>query len=248
MVSLRWLLALGAVACAAWLASARFAIGLDFQGGAMLAVKPHGDVDRVVRAVRAARPAAQVKDAGDRVYVELEDGNDTDAAAIATAIGADGELDSTTVIAPTLARWRGRPLACALALAAALAWLAALRWPRAWPSALVGTFALVAAASVILVLALGGTLSQPLELAGGLLGIAALPAARPRAGTALARLASAWPAGILFALVGGGSLLATHPASGAMQRVLHAARYALPLAIALAAMCALATAVPQRRA
>jgi hypothetical protein len=240
-VAIRSLLAVGALGCAAWLAFAHYPIGLDFEGGAMVVVRPHGDAQRVVAEVMAVRPEAKVQVHDDSVSVELANRTDADTAAVTAAIGGNGEVEHSMVVLAAQPTWMGRPLACAAAVVAALAWLAALLLRRAWVPTLVGTFALAAAASVVLLLARGATLSMPVQLAGVLLAMATVPAARPGEGTPLARLVSAWPAGLAIALVAAGSLIVRHPAPGAMwQFAIHFAPQALPAAVVLAALCVLA--------
>ena len=59
-----------AIACSAVLARARFPIGLDFQGGAMIAIETGGEVrrywnhdpDRIARALELFGPDAQLQD------------------------------------------------------------------------------------------------------------------------------------------------------------------------------------------
>jgi len=199
ITSLRIALVVAALACAAWLREGHYAVGIDFEGGAMLTVRPHGDPQTTL--VHALRPGATVRTLGDRVVIELESGDDDDARALAATLTPYADIESTQVIHSAWPRWMGRPLAAIVACVAAACWLGLLARPRAWPFALAGTFALAWTVALVDQLARGGTLSLPIHVAGIVLGLAAAPAARPGAGDPVARLRSALPAGIALLAV-----------------------------------------------
>src|SRR5438105_1379770 len=150
-----------------------YVIGLDFEGGAHVVVHPHGDPQKTLLHALAVRPGATVRLTGDRVDIELEGGDDDDASALAHELAAEADLESSMVIHATWPPALGRPLATIVAFAAALCWLGLLLRPRAWPLALAGTLLLAWTVTLVDLLAIGGTLSLPLHLAGVLLGAAA---------------------------------------------------------------------------
>jgi hypothetical protein len=243
IMPLRAVLAVAALASAAWLACGSYPLGLDFQGGAAINLHVRSDAQRVIAAVRVVRPRAEVSVDRDRAHVMLADGDDDDVRAITTSIGADGEVQDTSVIPSGWPSWCARTLLCAIALVAAAAWLGALVWRRAWPFPVLGTLALVWTAAVVALLARGWTLTMPVEITGAMLAIAALPAARPSEARPLDRVVAAWPAGILLALVALGSLFVPrHVPRSLFPFALQFAPSALPVVVAVTAGCAIAAA------
>jgi hypothetical protein len=255
-------LVVAALACAAWLREGRYPLGLDFQGGASVRVRvgEHGDAQKTLLHALAIRPRASVQIAGDSVEVFLDGGDADDVAALSRELAGDGEVRAN-VIDSAYPPWRGRPLATIIACAAALCWLGVLaRGAMPSPPArgaigappargeapvvalgLAGTFLLAWTVAVVDQLAIGGTLSIPLEVAGLLLGLAAAPAAWPRAGEPLERLRGAWPAAAaLVLLLALSAVLVPHLLPRTHPIALHALRFVGHASVAVAAIGACA--------
>jgi hypothetical protein len=245
-VGARIALVIAALACAAWLREGHYAIGLDFQGGARVVVHPHGDPQKTLLDALAIRPDATVRIAGDRVEIEPASGGADDVNALTGGLAAEADIVSSIVIESSWPPALGRPLATVIAFIAALCWLGAWLKPRVWVLPIAATFALAWAVTLVDQLAIGGTLTLPVQLSGVLLGAAAAIAAWPGDGDPIARLRSAWPAGVallalLVASVVVAALVPRAPLSGDLERT---AYFAIKLvrhpAIAVASIAALA--------
>lgn len=241
-------LVVAALACAVWLNQGHFAVGLDFQGGAMVMLVPEGDPQHVMMQALAARPEATVRLVGNRVEVEIEGGDEADVLAVVTRVGHDARQDFHSVITSTSVPSLGKQLAGGVAIAAALLWLGVLARAHTAGLALAGTFAIAWTITLVDILARGGTLTMPVQIAGMLLGLAAAPAARVGDGEPLARIRAAWPAALALAVVLVASLIAAGvdtPHDGTVKlwaiHALRSARHPLFAVAPIAAACAIAS-------
>ena len=200
-VAARVALVVAALACAAWLRDGRYAIGIDFAGGAHVLVRPRADPQQTLLHVLRARPDARVKREGDLLSIMMDGGDIDDAHALVHELVSEADVDTIAVIRSTWPGWLGRPLATIVAFAAALCWLGLLARPRWWPLGIVGTLALAWTLAIVDQVALGMTLSLPVHCSGILLGLAVAYAARPGTGDPLARLRRGWPVAIALLLL-----------------------------------------------
>jgi hypothetical protein len=195
-----------ALAAALYLWFARYAIGLDFMGGAHIVYRipstdaktKQAELDKAVAEIRARVDAespakAIVVPRGNSIIVEAEDADRDDVAKLARF----GDVESSSVIEPNHQSWLGRPASIALAWLGLLLWLVAFVTRRAE----VGFAAAFVTAWPLAIATLmwhGGTLTMPCHVTGVLAGMLAAAAAILAArtdGSPRARLRAAWPAG-----------------------------------------------------
>jgi hypothetical protein len=234
-------LVIAALACGTWLREGHYSVGLDFEGGARVVLRPHGDPQASM--LHALRPGVTARVIGDRVDIEVEGGDDDDVAALVQGLAPE-EVESTAIIRSAWPHWLGRSLATIVALFAAACWLGVLARPRTPGLAFAGTFALAWTVALVDQLAIGGTLTLPVHLAGVVLGLAAAPAARSGPGEPLVRLRAALPAGIALLVVVVASVVIAHATA---PSILHfAAMFVVHPSIAAASIAALAAVATTR--
>jgi len=160
-------LALASLVLGARLAWGHLTIGLDFEGGAMFALRSVDD-ESIHRALRQVGYDADGKLTGGQLSVRGM--TDRDAARFEAAL-PPGAVDYRTVVPPALSPVAGRPLAVALAVLAALAFLMAALRRRAIAVA-VGCWTLSVAGWVVIGEVTGRTLSLTTYLRGAVCGLA----------------------------------------------------------------------------
>jgi hypothetical protein len=238
-------LVVAAIACGTWLREGHYSVGLDFEGGALVVVHPHGDPQQTLLHALSARPEATVQVVGDSVQIALDTGDQDDVTALVQTLSAEADVDSTSVVPSVWPRQLGRPLATIVAAFAVVCWLGVLARPRTPGLAFAGTFALAWTVALVDQLAIGGTLSLPVHLAGLVLGLAAAPAARPGPGEPLVRLRAALPAGITLLIVVVASVVIAH-ATTPPSLTHFAAKFIVHPSIAAASIAAFASVAATR--